>query len=169
MHLALPQWCVCVCVYVIFFVGLTNNTSCTDKYYSPDINILLTSVYCACCILYTLLRSAVFWEFAQCRMVSTDISGQPISLILKDQGSLTARPLKMGLTGCHETLIQNFHSILCKVPEEHISFALCGSLKLHTLSLLFWIYSRKITFSHFTVLPSMLCNILPIKCALNFR
>ena len=53
--------------------------------------------------------------------VVTDVSGQPIGLILKK--FWTARPLKMGPKGCTETSVSNYQSKLRKLPEERgVSF-----------------------------------------------
>jgi len=49
-------------------------------------------------------------------------------------------PLKMGLIGCPETSVRNYHYSLCNNPEERSSHILCdGSLKSHKNALYFWI------------------------------
>ena len=62
------------------------------------------------------MRSAHLWDFRQRRMVVTDVSGQPIGPIFKDQG--TSRPLTMGTDSRN---VGNYHSTLPKIPEERRS------------------------------------------------
>ena len=48
------------------------------------------------------------------------------------ENPLDFQPLKMGTMGCPETLVRNYHCLLCNNPEEHSSHLLCsGSLKSH--------------------------------------
>jgi hypothetical protein len=48
-------------------------------------------------------------------MAVTDISGQPIGLIVKGAS------LQMGPIGCPERSVTNYQSTLCNVPKEPVS------------------------------------------------
>jgi len=52
---------------------------------------------------------SVDWQFP------TDVSGQHIVPIFKGQASWL---LKMGLINYPETLVRNYHSMLCTIPKE---------------------------------------------------
>ena len=79
-----------------------------------------------CTLLYKHLRSSevlrsLDWWFV------TDVSGQPIGPIFKDQAvqffssSWTVLHLKVVPIGCPETLVTNYQSMLRKIPEERRS------------------------------------------------
>jgi len=55
------------------------------------------------------MRYSLLWDFAQRRLVVSDVSEQPVRPIFKGPASLA---------GCLETSISNFHSTLRNVPEE---------------------------------------------------
>ena len=67
------------------------------------------------------LRSSLFWNVTQHRLVFTDVSGQPIGPIFKGQAIRTAWLLNMGPTGCPETSVTNYQSTLSNIPEERRS------------------------------------------------
>jgi hypothetical protein len=52
----------------------------------------------------------------------TDVSGQPIGSIFKSLGFMN---FEDGPMGCTETLVTNYQSVLCNMPEE-------GRSQLHT-------------------------------------
>ena len=53
-----------------------------------------------------------------------------VSSLRVKRSSWTSGPLKMGLIGCPETLVCNYHSALCKIPGKCRSHLHCnGSLK----------------------------------------
>jgi hypothetical protein len=71
------------------------------------------------------MRSSLFWDITQSRLVVTDISGQHIDPILKGQAvqEETASLLKVETIFPPETSVTNFHSTLFKIPEERIFYS----------------------------------------------
>lgn len=79
-----------------------------------------------------LLRSVLFWDIAQCIVVT------PYCCFRTAFQSHLQRsrswPTKMGLTGCPELLVRNYHYLLCNISEAHISFTLWQKLEItHSL------------------------------------
>ena len=78
------------------------------------------------------MRSSLFLDVKQRRLVVTDVSGQPVCPIFKDQG--TAWALKMGPLGYPETSVNSYQYTLLNISEEqrfHVHRG--GILKSHNL------------------------------------
>ena len=58
-----------------------------------------------------------FWDVTQCRLVVTDVSGQPVGPILR---------VKMGPT-CTKTLVSSYQSALRNIREERRSYFLADT------------------------------------------
>ena len=67
-------------------------------------------------------RYAFFWDITQRRVVIfTDVSGQPIGPIFKDQEIQEEKKDFLTLedgNDCPETSVKNYHSTLRNIPEE---------------------------------------------------
>lgn len=86
--------------------------------------------------IYSTLRFAFFWHIAQRRVVIPPTFRDNLSPSFKGQSEIPW-PLKTGSISCSETLVRNYHSALCNIPEERRSQLHCGwSLKSLYLTLL---------------------------------
>jgi hypothetical protein len=66
----------------------------------------------------TNLRYALFWDMSGNSLPTfRDNLSVPFSRVKKSKK--TSLPLKMEPIGCPETLVQNYHSTLRNIPEEH--------------------------------------------------
>jgi hypothetical protein len=88
---------------------------------------------------WTLIGFALFWDITQHHVVSIyRLFGTTYRPHLKGSGVLfflDSWPLKMGLIRCPETLVNNYHTTPCNIPEECRTYQHHGgSLKLMEVS-----------------------------------
>jgi hypothetical protein len=100
-------------------------------------------------------RSALIWHVPQCRYHSTPLFEDnlpvPSSRFKQSIQSWTAWTLKMGLVGCPEMLVWNYHSVLCQIQE-------CADL--------IWIWAEAWNHAFFTL--TWLCRYAPITWKLGY-
>jgi len=74
----------------------------------------------------TILQPSIFRDFMQCRLVVWYQTFQDISV--------PSSGVKNGPIGCPETLVSNYQSVLCNMPEERrYHFNHCRSLKSYSI------------------------------------
>jgi uncharacterized protein YukE len=66
------------------------------------------------------MRSQLFWDVTQRRLVIADVSGQPICPTFEGQAVMT---FEDGTDRFRETSVTNYQSTLRHIPEEHRSQA----------------------------------------------
>ena len=74
-----------------------------------------------------IMISSIFWDFTQLRLVVW-------YQMFQDNISVPSSGVKKGPIGCPETLVSNYHSTLCNMPEEwryHLHHS--RSLKSHSI------------------------------------
>jgi len=71
------------------------------------------------------MNSLLVWDVMQCRLVVTDVLGQPVGSIFKVQGVQSARPVQVWPTGCPEMPVSNYQCMLCDIPERWRSHLHC--------------------------------------------
>jgi hypothetical protein len=74
------------------------------------------------------MRSSLFWDATQRRLVVTDVSGQTIGPIYKDL------PLKIGQLGCPSQSVTTRTNLRCITTRAEIHLYRGGSLMSHTSS-----------------------------------